>query len=85
MKYFLPILSLFLSSLSVQAKEMPACDRECFKKKYQCNIDKSHSYNNCSDDLFSCRASCKSGKTQNSYSAATLPIEIAFHPTLTME
>lgn len=85
MKYFLPILSLFLSSLSAQAKETSACDQECFNKKYQCNIDKSYTYNTCDEDLLSCRASCQSGKTQNSYSAATLPIEIAFRPTLKIE
>lgn len=85
MKYFLPILSLLLSSLSVQAKEKSACDQECFKQKYQCNIEKSYTYNTCDDDLLSCRASCQSGKTQNSYSAATLPIEIAFHPILKVE
>ena len=85
MKLFFPIISLLLSSFPVQAKKMSPCDHECFKQKYQCNIDKSYTYNSCSDELFSCRASCKSGKTQNSYSAATLPIEIAFHPTLTME
>lgn len=85
MKFLLPLISLFLFSLPVEAKEVSSCDRECFKQKYQCNIDKSYTYNNCSDELFGCRASCKSGKKQNSYSAATLPIEIAFHPTLMVE
>lgn len=85
MKFFLSLISLLLFSLSLHAEKITACDRACFKQKYQCNIDKSYTYNTCSEELFSCRASCNSGKTQNTYSAATLPIEIAFHPTVTME
>lgn len=83
MKLFLPLISLFLSTLPLHAKQMSSCDQECFRQKYQCNIDNSYTYNSCSDELFSCRASCKSGKSHNSYTTAMLPIEIAFHPTVT--
>lgn len=77
MKYLLLLFSLIFSSFSVQAKETSACDQECFQKKYQCNIEKSFTYNNCSEELLTCRARCKTEKTQNS-SAATLQQEIAF-------
>lgn len=82
MKLSLSLISLFLSILPLHAKKISSCDQECFRQKYQCNIEKSYTYNSCSDELFSCRASCKSGKKQDSYATAMLPIEIAFHPTL---
>jgi len=82
MKYLLSLFLLSLSSVSIKAKEMSACDQDCFRQKYQCNIDKSFTYNTCSEELFTCRASCKSGNPQNSYSEATLPLEVAFYPTL---
>lgn len=85
MKFLLPFLSLLLSMNTLEAKQLSACHKKCFQKKYQCNIEKSYTYNVynvCSDDLLACRASCESGKPQNSYATNILPVEIAFHPTL---
>lgn len=85
MKLSLFLISIFLSIFPLHAKKMSACHQECFRQKYQCNIEKSYTYNSCSDELFSCRASCNSGKNSNTYTTAMLPIEIAFHPTLKVE
>lgn len=83
MKFLLPLLALLLSVNILEAKKISACDQKCFQQKYHCNIEKSYTYNSCSDELFTCRASCQSGKTQRSYANTTLPVEIAFYPMVT--
>lgn len=84
MKFFTLILSLLLFTLPAQAKELTSCEYSCFEKKYACNIEKSYTYNNCTDDLFACQASCNSGKKQNIYASA-LPIDVSFHPRLEID
>ena len=67
MKYFLPTLCFLILPLSLQAKTMSACDHSCFEKKYQCNISKSHTLNNCHEDLVDCKVSCKQEIKNNLY------------------
>ena len=83
MKLLLSLLVLLSSLTPGEAKKLSACHKECFNQQYHCNIKKSGIYNSCSDELFSCRASCQSGKPQNSYATNKLPIAISFYPTVT--
>jgi hypothetical protein len=84
MKLFCLILALLIDSLAAQAKQMSDCHHSCFEHKYQCNINKSHTYNTCNDDLLRCRVSCQNGTKRNSY-ASTLPIDVSFYPTLKLD
>ena len=84
MKFLNFILFILLFNLQAQAKTMSSCDHHCFDQKYNCNIYKSHTYNTCEDDLFTCRASCKSGKKQNDYSTPLL-MDVSFHPTVEID
>lgn len=81
-----PILITTLLTLgtSVHAETLSSCHSACFSAKQECNRKKSHTFNTCDHDLFTCKASCQSGKKQEVYTT-TLPIDIAFHPVLDLE
>ena len=81
MKFLTPLLSFLLLTLPLQANELSMCEHECFKTKYDCNITKSHSFNNCDDELFTCRSSCNGGKKKNYYQT-NFPMDISFEPIL---
>lgn len=82
---FLLILVTMLFTTQTLAATLSTCDSNCFKAKQACNGKKSHTFNSCHDDLFICRASCQTGKIQETYRRTTLPIDVAFHPILDFE
>ena len=84
MRLFILIIATFIFTKSIQADSLSDCHNGCFDAKKTCNDYKTHTFNHCDQDLFSCRASCNSGKKQGSYST-TLPIDIAFQPILDLD
>lgn len=82
MKFLNFMLMLLMFSPSVQAECLSSCERACYEQKYKCNIKTAYTYNStsCADDLFTCQASCKTGKKQNFY-ASKLPVRLALKPT----
>ena len=81
------LLTLFATLITTQALAitLSTCDNNCFKAKQACNGKRSHTFNSCHDDLFICRASCQTGKTQETYRRRILPLDVAFHPILDFE
>lgn len=77
------IISFFLILLPAQAKELSSCEYSCFEQKYACNINKSHTYNTCGEDLLACRTSCNAEKQKTSDSANAF-IDISFRPNLVL-
>jgi hypothetical protein len=79
MKSLATLLSLLMFTVAAQAKEMSKCHHSCFEKKYQCNIKKSHTVNNCHGDLLDCKLSCENGGGRNhNLSASAFPFDISF-------
>jgi hypothetical protein len=84
MKLLTTISILFIFSTATYAGTLSSCQNSCFENKQKCNTNQSHTFNTCDHDLFTCQASCNSGKMQETYST-TLPIDISFHPTVKLE
>lgn len=79
MKYISLITCLVVLSLQAQAKPMSSCHHACFQNKYQCNISKSHTFNNCDQELSDCRIGCESQAGKKQYVATTtFPLDISF-------
>ena len=85
MKLFSTLLSLLAFVSPLQAKIMSACEHACFEQKYQCNINKSHTYNTCNEDLLGCRLGCTDNKRHNADSGEAFPLNVSFRPTLKLE
>ena len=81
MRFFTFIIAAFVFAPFVQAESLSSCQNACFENKKNC---KTYTFNSCDHDLFTCRASCNSGKKQGSYSKV-LPIDIAFQPILDLD
>lgn len=82
MKFLLGICALFMLTTSVQADT--SCNASCFEAKKKCNALHAHTINGCDESLFSCKASCNSGKKAEIYSTR-LPIDFHFQPILALE
>ncbi len=78
------IIAFSIVVLNVKGDAIASCQNACFAAKQICNKQKSHTFNACDHDLFTCKASCNSGKIQEAYTT-TLPITISFHPVLDFE
>ncbi len=76
MKHLILILILipFASYFDANA----SCLESCFSKKAHCNHRHGHTHNSCDNDLFACRASCSSGKSQSDYQKVS-PIHLSLN------
>lgn len=81
MKLLLGICTLIMFTTSVHADA--SCNASCFEAKKNCNALHTHTIG-CDDDLFSCKASCATGKKAAIYSTR-LPIDFHFQPILALE
>lgn len=79
MKYAAIIISILLIEADAYAEILSSCDATCFEEKVKCNGNRTHTFNNCNDELFVCRASCHSGKKQDQYETF-FPIPVSFQP-----
>ena len=82
MKIFLITITTLSLSLPLYA-DILSCQNSCYRAKANCNAFKSHTFNTCGHDLFTCKASCNSGKREEVYGAS--PLEISFNPILNLE
>jgi hypothetical protein len=79
MKNLSLIATLLAFTIPAQAKQMSACHHTCFKQKYQCNINKSYTFNNCDGELSDCRIGCESKSGKKQYASTTnFPFDISF-------
>ncbi|MBP6952727.1 MAG: hypothetical protein KBD36_06620 [Alphaproteobacteria bacterium] len=81
MKLVIMMATILMIGQSVCAAGLSSCHSSCFELKQACNSNKGHTYNSCDHDLFTCKASCVSGKKQEVY-RTNLPIDISFQPIL---
>jgi hypothetical protein len=61
----IPFVFVLIFTSPIHAQVMSCCELNCFEQKYQCNIDKSYTFNTCDKDLFECRVNCQNGKEQD--------------------
>jgi hypothetical protein len=80
MKYWVLFILGATFTTQVLADNLSSCHADCFEKKVQCNVNAGFTVNSCDNNLFACKASCKSGKKQRDY-ANTLPSGITV-PTI---
>jgi len=84
MKMLTILITTLIFTASAQADGLSSCKKACFEAKQKCNASKGHTFNSCHDSLFTCSASCKSGKAQKNYTSEG-SVELAFHPILDLD
>ena len=56
-----------------------SCHENCYAKKVACNKNHGHTFNSCSDELFTCKANCRSETNHKAFNFDRIPYELAPH------